>query len=532
MVTRGCRTCVQRRVKCDTARPICERCAKGKRTCVWSPNEQGGLRFLDESSFAKGKARRPRASKFASPPAINAAVISLPAPQPAPTLSLDDHAFQYWVQTNVTQADTLHEAAHEWHTHVVPYWMKAKPGSCLHLAISTLSRAVFGRARGVPQALAQADRSYSQCLYKTQQAVCGQTHEDMDELLLTTLMMGYFENIRYNNNTSELGVRKTDAVGARYTNVFCHYEGAMGLLWIRRASGVNTDSILDKVARRQIVSFLVALLRNVQIDNSQIRASVLRGNPVPDWLQNGEEFGEAGPALQLDSFMVRVAAFRARALAFFPQVSAGLPTSTPDLEFLAHTGKHLEDDLVDWAESMSEEWERSKEDLPATTEKASDYDACEGHRNVYTSHGHASLWIRQRALRLIINSIFIKFISVRMQTSADQAHLLWKQNHMRRNLEIISQELCADMLYFFKASPSGDEDFLMPVQRTSVTTEGEPTILPSLASMLAWPLAIAVSTENVPEAQRKWLQGKLGIVADSLGDAVLHDVRRRGAFVF
>ena len=257
---------MQRRVKCDTARPVCERCAKGNRTCVWNPNEQGGLRFLDESSFAQGKARRPRVTKTASLPATTTA-ISPPAPRPPLTLSLDDHAFQYWAQTNITQADTLHEAAHEWHTHVIPYWTIAKPGSCLHLAVSTLSRAVFGRARGVPEALSQADRSYAKCLYKTQLAVGGQCLENMDELLLTTMMMGYFENIRYAASASERVPLETDAVGTRYTNVFCHYEGAMGLLRIRRESGVKTDGILDKVARRQIVSIVIALPRSITTDS-------------------------------------------------------------------------------------------------------------------------------------------------------------------------------------------------------------------------------------------------------------------------
>lgn len=256
--TRGCRTCVQRRVKCDAARPVCERCAKGNRACIWNPNELGGLRFQDESQYAQGKARRPRIAKTG--PLSSAVTVTKtlpPAPRPALTLSLDDQAFQYWAQTNITQADTLHEAAHEWHTHVIPYWTKAKPGSCIHLAVATLSRAVYGRARGVPEALALADRSYSQCLYKTQQAVGGQSHEDMDELLLTTMMMGYFENVRYNNNVPENGLREMCATGARYTNVFCHYEGAMGLLRIRRECGVNTDGTLDKVARRQIVGFSI-----------------------------------------------------------------------------------------------------------------------------------------------------------------------------------------------------------------------------------------------------------------------------------
>ena len=256
---------------------------------------------------------------------------------------------------------------------------------------------------------------------------------------------------------------------------------------------------------------------------------MLRGNSVPDWLQNGEDFGEVGPALQLDRFMVRVAAFRARALAFFPQASAGLSTSTPDLDFLAHTGRQLEDDLVDWAESMSGEYSHCKELMPTIS---SNLDPHERHRNTYTSRGHASLWIRQRALRLIINSIFIKFISVRMRTSTNHAHLLWKQGRMKGNLESISQELCADMLYFFRRPASGDGEGEVSALTLPTAATGGFTILPSLAAMLAWPLAIAVSTENVPESQRKWLQGRLGDVADWLGDAVLRDVQKRGAFVF
>jgi len=256
---RGCRTCVQRRVKCDSTKPICEKCTKANRSCIWDPNEQAGLRFQDESAFAQGRARRPRNSKGKSLNTTVVAIVKQPpaAPQTALSISLDEQAFQYWVQTNVSHAEYLHEAAHEWHTYVLPYWMKAKPGSCLHLAVSTLSRAVFGRARNVPQALVQAGKSYAQCLARTQQAVSGQLHESMDELLLTTMLMGYFENIRYSVAGVETPVKKIDAVGSRFTNVFCHYEGAMGLVDIRREGSEVTDITLDKVARRQIVSVLI-----------------------------------------------------------------------------------------------------------------------------------------------------------------------------------------------------------------------------------------------------------------------------------
>jgi hypothetical protein len=223
--------------------------------------------------------------------------------------------------------------------------------------------------------------------------------------------------------------------------------------------------------------------------------------------------------------MVRVAAFRSRALQFFSKTSSALSTSTPDLDYLAHTGKELEDDLVQWADSMSGEWQSCKRDAPGESDiDGSDGEAYEHRFKSYTSHGHASLWIRQRALRLIINSIFIKFIAVRMQNSTDHEHLRWKQNRMRGNLASTSSELCGDVAFFFSRSKREEHN--------PTYIHGEHIILPRLAGLLAWPLAVAVSTENVPEPQRQWLQQKLRLVASSLGDAILGRVADRGAFIF
>jgi hypothetical protein len=223
--------------------------------------------------------------------------------------------------------------------------------------------------------------------------------------------------------------------------------------------------------------------------------------------------------------MVRTAAFRSRALTFFSNASVTLPTSTPDLEYLAHTGKELEDDLVQWAESMSGEWKACRQDPPIEGDidenNPNTYDSI---FNSYTSHGHASLWIRRRALRLIINSIFIKFVAVKMQNNTDHEHLRRKQNRMRGNLASTSSELCGDVAFFF----SGPR----PETSNSPNLHGEHAILPRLAALLAWPLAVAVSTENVPEPQRHWLQQKLRLVASSLGDAILGRVADRGAFIF
>lgn len=247
---------------------------------------------------------------------------------------------------------------------------------------------------------------------------------------------------------------------------------------------------------------------------------------MPPFLQDGGSFGESGPALQIDSFMVRVAAFRSRALSFFSTDSPALPTSTADLSAIANTGKELDDDLTKWASSVPEEWKAKRTHVESS--RGDDGDALYSDLcNTYNSHGHASLWLRHRALRLIINSIFIKFIDVRMQTGVDTDHLLWKQNRMRGNLISISTDLCEDVPYFF-SYPSAQKSPRVGGNEERFTH----AILPKLAALLAWPLAIAVSTENVPEPQRQWLQRKLKVAADCLGDSVLESVAERGEFRF
>lgn len=224
---------------------------KSNRECVWNPNDYAGFHFKSENAFAQGKARRPRGSQANKPISLD---VTKQSPQLAITVPVAEHALQYWASSYLSRAEDLIEAAHEWQAHVIPYWTTAKPGSCLHLAVSTLSQATFSRAHNIPHALAKADKSYLQCLARTQQAVCGQANETMDALLLTTIMMGYFENIRYSVDASKTAVRQDDAVGSRFTNVFCHYEGAVGLMKVRHERADKSNLTLDRVVRRQIVS--------------------------------------------------------------------------------------------------------------------------------------------------------------------------------------------------------------------------------------------------------------------------------------
>ncbi|OGM44686.1 Zn(II)2Cys6 transcription factor [Aspergillus bombycis] len=57
----GCFTCRARRIKCDETRPVCDRCRKGNRDCVYpTPGTSGSMASAGSRSGAKSKAPRPQ----------------------------------------------------------------------------------------------------------------------------------------------------------------------------------------------------------------------------------------------------------------------------------------------------------------------------------------------------------------------------------------------------------------------------------------------------------------------------------------
>ncbi|KAB8227562.1 hypothetical protein BDV23DRAFT_154542 [Aspergillus alliaceus] len=57
----GCFTCRARRIKCDESRPVCDRCRKGNRDCVYpTPGTSGSMSSAGSRSGAKSKGSRPQ----------------------------------------------------------------------------------------------------------------------------------------------------------------------------------------------------------------------------------------------------------------------------------------------------------------------------------------------------------------------------------------------------------------------------------------------------------------------------------------
>jgi len=219
--------------------------------------------------------------------------------------------------------------------------------------------------------------------------------------------------------------------------------------------------------------------------------------------------------------MIRCAAARARSIDFFSE-SSHVPMTMDNIVDVASEARTLDLDLTKWSWNVPDDWRyttttRATND-PAGSPNESSFD---GRVHNYANYSHASLWLRYRALRLITNSIMLRCLTTAHTLSPNLTHLFSKSDLLKKIMDVLATELCASVPYFF-----------MPDKSVLLLDASAAAIQPKVAGLLAWPLTVAVSTEHVPELQRVWLQGRLKVAAEAMGDTVLEKVAERGDFRF
>ena len=119
-----------------------------------------------------------------------------PSPEPSPpdglSTPIEIQAFHYWRENFIFGLDELPDFGHEYGSYVLFYWNRARSDSSLHLALSALSHAVFGRARQVSQALEQAKRIHAQAIVSTKKDMNEVSEETIDQLLVAIMLMGSY----------------------------------------------------------------------------------------------------------------------------------------------------------------------------------------------------------------------------------------------------------------------------------------------------------------------------------------------------
>ena len=490
--------------------------------------------FLNENEYAVGRRKRPRGPNLqttlvtrdnaqkamSSKPEIlsrspdDALPIDIPPAEPqsffilpALDIPLDDQALTYYSRCYLEVPHGLPEIMDDHLKYALADRCYTQPQSILSLAISAVSHATFGRARKSYAALAVGCTKYSKALMKTNSALKDASEVTHDDVLLAVMLLSFYEN-SVTDKTAHVPSRGIQVMASRS---FAHHDGAMAVLNLRRqlAQRANCSMELNMLVRRQLM-----------------RSLLLRSMPLPSWLQDGSQYGEHGFALELDRCMVGVAKLRHQASSLSVD-SASLSISDRSdemtrLRSLWAKAQTLDDVLVTWANGLPTEYWYS-----ACT--VQDYGRIETGNSIfddtvhmYPTVGHAGMWNRYRALRLTVNDIMLKTLSLLAKSPDTDTESLKEAAKLR--ILGLADHLCASvpyMLGLIETHKTAGHDITIV---TKVPASLKVAVKATTASFLCWPLTMATMVSGIPERHQRYLRNRLLDVSEIVDDGVLERI--------
>lgn len=252
----------------------------------------------------------------------------------------------------------------------------------------------------------------------------------------------------------------------------------------------------------------------------KLRIVILRGAALPTWLEDGCSWGEEGPELELDSLMVRALILRNKSMPSLRDMDATEPEVIDRVKSIAMESYTLDYDLALWALGLPQNW-NFHVSWTHLQPSSSVTDACvDIPSHSYPSVGHASIWNRYRALRLIANSIQKRALCA-LQFLFDDAFLDMDTQRCQNNINNLAVDLCcgAEFSVTRQNTPRGAKAAMLLDMPH-----------PSVAALLAWPLTVAVSVDAVQPLEKTRLKGVLKAVARSLGHTQLESVSDKGEY--
>jgi hypothetical protein len=368
------------------------------------------------------------------------------------------------------------------------------------LALSSTALAVYSRTQQHPSAATEASSRYYRLLRVAQERIAQLAIPTLDErnidaCLLAVSLMGRYEGAAH--RPDDLSSKDS------FTSLqsWSHHDGAMAILkvWNDNLSH-NTATFIIKQTRRGL-----------------IKSSLLRNLPLPDWMLNGNRFGEYGLELDYDRIVGRIVNLHHASASL--QQKNGLQISKA--EKLNNEARELDKALQDWGAQIPSTCSYQQHILTKP-------DLCpRGHFYSsivysYPRPGYAAAWSQYFAVRMLINSTRLKVLEL------SRPKPLVDFTYEQQRLECVTQlEAMADNLA--SSIPFCLERFKVdnpnsPIRQTSITLNTNDEIKPYLANLAVWPLAIASSLEGIDVRQQLWFRSELASLGRITGDGVLECV--------
>lgn len=354
------------------------------------------------------------------------------------------------------------------------------------LGLSTMALAVYSQTQNHPTAAEEAVSRYYQLLGMAQTQIAEVESRIMDKnsidsCLLAIYLMGRYEGAIYS---------RSDAQSFHKLHSWNHHDGAMGILKVWNDTLSHTaPSVIVRETRRGLM-----------------RSCVLRDLDLPEWMENGKRFGEAGLELEYDNLNVRLIKLRHATL----QLGPPKPVHYQELahcERLYEEARGLDDAFQAWSCHLTHP---PREHLIADADVLRLKHFWSLKLYSYESPGCAAIWALYFSQRLLISSVrLILLAHTRYGPLKDFADE--RERRMKEQSQALADSIASSL----------------PVCLDQVRVENDcvlldsKTVQPLHASCVVWPLTIAGSARSISEEQRNWFRAELAGVGRVLGAGVI-----------
>lgn len=361
------------------------------------------------------------------------------------------------------------------------------------LALSSMALAVFSRTQNHRGAAVKASVNYLRLLRISQFWISRVESTkldiaDIDACLLAIALMGRFEGVTYSVEGSDDSVKPI-----AHMRSWHHQDGAKAVLkvWYDGSKkDRSSPSNIIKHSRRGVLKFFL-----------------LRNKLLPEWLHDGEMFGEYGMELESDKIDVRILILRQA----YIKLEHGIDAAPAE-------------QLIDEVEELDNSLQFMVSQLPRSCSYQQHVlTGCASfpQRHIfspavysYQNPRYAAIWMQYFATRMLINKLRLRILNM---SYCDHTHEQ-QRTYCRTVIESMGESLASSIPFCLERF-SFDKD-----KPNLIVLKTNTDITPYLVNSVVWPLSIASGVEGMNFRQRSWFRGQLAVFGRLIGDRVIENV--------
>ncbi|VUC27431.1 unnamed protein product [Clonostachys rosea] len=379
----GCKTCKQRRVRCDGAKPLCRECSRVGYRCQGYTEEPLRLRFQVPEIKNKGKRQqsiRIRTKRHLVPVKSTP---STPCPLKQRLLSVTEHVKTAAVSTFLAHVAVLgrdFESTRGLLEVLVPTLAVESPGSPLPLALNVAALQFWSMAHG--SAASSPVEILSEANACLRSAIQDPVQRSREGTILAALLLQRYERLSATWNS-----HKPSGL---------HRNGALALLRQQQLDGIKSDNH----------GYLIS-----QVLHIEVSACIRKKEPFPIaeiTCMDNPAILPANPSTMLDTIGVSVANHQHKFSLFLSGDPASTASTSSIVQWLESI-RHAEAQLQQWPHTVPSHWHPRS----VKTYKNMDntMDTFRGVSDVYPNIQIAAIWNVWRVYRVLLLRIRLRLLA-------------------------------------------------------------------------------------------------------------------------